>query len=99
MSDLGVQMGEFMNKSIGEFYDMLPEGKTRVDFDGTVMDVTKLSAYVPVSDELVHPEAYPPVRYSWYTRLRWWISDWREKAGVKVGSWIAGRDLKGDDYW
>jgi hypothetical protein len=97
MSDLGAQMGEFMKKSIGEFYDILPKGKTSV-FPGDPMDVTKLSTWVVVSDELIHPEAYLPVRYPWHTRLRWWISDWREKAGVKVGSWIAGYDLKGDDY-
>lgn len=67
------------------------------------LTVHKMASYMVVSDELLmdaglipdtRPPAPPPSRR---TRLRWWWTAWRERVGRRVGSWIAGIDLTGDD--
>lgn len=74
--------------------------------------VHKYAAYVPVSTELLlgagaiteeqaraqgwtPPE---PVKIRWRTRVRWRWQSWRERAGRRIGGWIAGGDLRDDDY-
>lgn len=66
--------------------------------------VIKHAAYLPVSDELlmdagVIPDTRPPVHIPWRSRLRWRISERRERVGRKVGGWIAGVDLTERDDW
>lgn len=75
------------------------------------LTVHKLAAYVPISTEvaleygLITEEQAraqgwtpaPPVRLSRRTRLRWWWSAQRERAGRRLGGWIAGVDLSERD--
>lgn len=75
---------------------------------GPTITATKHAAYVPMSTEmamdaglLTEEEARargwtpapapPPI--PWRTRARWRWQSWRERAGRKVGRWIAGVDL------
>lgn len=67
--------------------------------------VTKTSAILPMSDDQlmdagIIPDTRPPVRIPWRRRARWrWLA-WRERAGRRVGGWIAGVDLADrEDYW
>ncbi len=69
------------------------------------LTVHKVSAYVPVSlQQLVDAGAMseaearaqgwtPPPPIPWHRRARWRWAAWRERAGRKVGGWIAGVDL------
>ena len=44
------------------------------------------------------PYVPPPV--PWSRRLRWRWQAWRERAGRKIGGWLAGVDLSArDDAW
>lgn len=36
---------------------------------------------------------YVPLPVPWHRRLRWRWQSWRERAGRRVGGWIAGVDL------
>ena len=72
--------------------------------DQTPITVIKHAAYLPFSDEQlmdagVIPDTRPPVHIPWRSRLRWRISERRERVGRKVGGWIAGVDLSERDDW
>ena len=69
--------------------------------------VHKVAAYVPISTEmaidcglLTEEQARaqgwtppPRIRIPWHRRLRWRCQSLRERAGRRIGSWIAGVDL------
>lgn len=80
----------------------LPAGG-HAETDTTPLTVTKYGAHLLVSDEVlmdagVIPDTRPPVRIAWHRRLRWRWQAWRERAGRKVGGWIAGVDLSEQDW-
>lgn len=73
--------------------------------------VHRATAYVPVSTELAVEYGLiteeqaraqgwtpaPSVRLPSRLRLRWWWADMRERAGRRLGGWIAGVDLSERD--
>jgi hypothetical protein len=76
--------------------------------------VTKSSAYLQLSVDqqldagLITEEQaraqgwtpYVPPPVPWSRRLRWRFQEWRERAGRKIGGWIAGVDLsERDEDW
>lgn len=78
------------------------------------MTVHKYSAFVPMSVEqlldaglITETEAraqgwtpYVPLPVPWSRRLRWRWQAFRERAGRKIGGWIAGEDLsERDEDW
>lgn len=83
-------------------------------YDYTPLTVHTYSAHLPMSLEmamdaglLTEEQAraqgwtpFEPVKIPWRTRLRWRWQSWRERAGRKVGTMIAGVDLteREDDY-
>lgn len=80
----------------------LPPG-IRLEVDTTPLVVTKYSGYLVASDDVLMdagaiPDTRPPVRTPWHRRLRWRWQAWRERAGRKVGGWIAGVDLSERDW-
>ncbi len=86
MRDLGRDLG-------------LPEG-THLTYDQTPLTVHKAVAYLPISDELLHPERYPMPAVTWRTRLRW---RWREaKYRVRLAVLVLRRGddaIRTDDDW
>lgn len=80
-----------------------PDSHT-AQWDDSPIEVTKLGHSVLMSDELlmdagVIPDTRPPVHIPWHRRARWRWQEWRERAGRKVGGWIAGVDLSERDDW
>lgn len=84
----------------------------KIKYDGKPITVRRSSAFVPASLELLvdsgaitEDEARargwtPPPRPPWRSRARWRFQAWRERAGRKLGSWIAGVDLsERDEDW
>jgi hypothetical protein len=84
---------------------------TEPEPDPRVVTVNHLSAYVPISLQMAidagvmsEEEARahgwtpaPPLPRR--VRLRWRWQAWRERTGRRIGSWIAGVDLReSDDY-
>lgn len=70
--------------------------------DQPTLEVSKVSGYVPVSDDLLMdmgaiPDTRPPIVISRRTRIRWWVARQRLRLGRTIGSWIAGAELR--DYW
>lgn len=66
-----------------------------------MFDVKRYAALIPVSEELlmeygVIPDTRPPVVIPWRHRVRWAFSEFRHRVGLRVGSWIAGRNLDYD---
>lgn len=81
--------------------DLPPD--TYLELDTTPLVVTKYSGYLAVSDDVlmdagVIPDTRPPVRTPWRRCLRWRWLVWRERAGRKIGGWIAGMDLSEQDW-
>ncbi len=86
----------------------------QAEVDTTPILVKQLAAYIPVSTEqaldaglLTEEQAraqgwtpYVPPPVPWHRRARWRWQAWRERAGRKVGGWIAGVDLseRGEDW-
>lgn len=113
MSDFGAQfrrlIDEESEKMAGRLSDQLG---VDVQPDDTVLTVVQHAAYLPMSIEMLldsgaitEDEARargwtptPPVKIPWRTRLRWRWQSWRERAGRRIGGWIAGGDLRDDDY-
>lgn len=73
--------------------------------------VKRSTGYLPVSTELALDAGIiteeqargqgwtPPPPAPWRWRLRWRWQSWRERAGRKIGGWLAGVDLtERDDY-
>lgn len=63
-----------------------------------------VAGYMEIPDELLMgygliPDTRPPVHIPWYRRLRWRWQEWRQRAGRRVGGWIAGVDLSERDDW
>lgn len=54
-----------------------------------VCEVEKMTGYVWVSDELLHPERYPAPKVSRWTRFRWRLSEYRYRLGL---AWDVLRD-------
>ncbi len=88
-------------ESLREVHDMLPPTLT----------VNRAYGYLQVSPEVAFEagviteeearalgwKAAPPV--PWHRRARWRWQAWRERAGRRVGGWLAGVDLtERDDY-
>lgn len=84
------------------------------NLDEQLLTIRQHVAYMPVSVEalldagaIAEAEARAqgwtppvPVKTPWYRRLRWRWHAWRERAGRKVGGWIAGVDLsEREDEW
>lgn len=77
------------------------------EVDTTPLLVHRHSGYIPVSTEqaldagLITEEQareqgwtpYVPPPVPWRRRLRWRWQAWRERAGRKIGGWLAGVDL------
>lgn len=77
------------------------------------LTVKRHSAYIQMSTEqaldagLITEEQaraqgwtpYVPPPIPWRSRIRWRWQSWRERAGRKVGGWIAGVDLTEGDDW
>jgi hypothetical protein len=74
--------------------------------------VHKVSAIMPVSVEMLLDAGViteeqareqgwaPPPPMPWRRKMRWRFQAWRERAGRRVGSWIAGVKLTdGYDEW
>lgn len=76
--------------------------------DGPTITVHQATAYLPISMEaamdaglMTEAEARargwtpppPPPPIPWRTRARWRWRSWRERAGRKIGGWLAGVDL------
>lgn len=55
--------------------------------------VHKVQAFLPFSAEVYHPDCVALTPVPWYRRARWRWQAWRERAGRKIGSLIAGVDL------
>jgi hypothetical protein len=68
-------------------------------FDPAVLQVRKLVAYLPVTDEQLMdagmmPDTRPALpRPPWRRRLRWWVEVQRER----LGEFIAGRKFEDRD--
>lgn len=60
--------------------------------------VQRVSAYIQVSTE-AFDAPYVAARAPWHRRARWRWQSWRERAGRRVGGWIAGVDLTEGDDW
>lgn len=54
-----------------------------------VLAVRKMVAYLPVSDEVLHPERYPAPKIPWRRRMWWRWSDYRQRLGA---AWDVLRD-------
>ena len=91
----------------------LPPGTPDLLIDPSLITVKRVSGYLPVSTEqlldaglITEEEAraqgwtpYVPPPVSWHRRARWRWQAWRERAGRKIGGWLAGVDLtERDDY-
>jgi hypothetical protein len=60
--------------------------------------VQRVSAFIQVSTE-AFDAPYVPRHVPWHRRARWRWQAWRERAGRRVGGWLAGVDLtERDDY-
>src|SRR5258706_442748 len=99
---------EFDAPVLGEAF-----GGPRVEPQPTIT-VTKSSGYLMLSVDqqfdagmITEEEAraqgwtpYVPPPMPWRSRIRWRWSAWRERAGRKIGGWIAGVDLsERDEDW
>ncbi len=67
--------------------------------------VFKMPGWLPVSCCVLtdstgenHCTHAPPPRPKWHRRLRWRISDRWSSFRLRLGSWIAGRDLNEEDW-
>jgi hypothetical protein len=83
-----------------------------VEVDRTPITVNRMTSYLPMSIEMLldsgaitEEEARargwtptPPVKVSRWRRARWRWQSWRERAGRRIGGWIAGVDQREDDY-
>lgn len=85
-----------------------------VHHDDTPLTAKQHTAWIPLSTEVAMDAGLmtdeqarargwtprEPVRVPWRRRARWRWQAWRERAGRKVGGWIAGVDLseREDDY-
>lgn len=111
MSDFGA----LFNKLIDEEAARLSE-RFGVDahYDRTPITVNRIQSYVPMSLEMAMDAGLlteeqaraqgwtppEPVKIPWRTRARWRWQAWRERAGRKVGGWLAGVDLtEREDDW
>lgn len=67
------------------------------------LKVQKYASYFPVSEDLAMeygliPDTREPVVYSKRERFSWFIARHVERFRLKLGSWIAGIDLRDDDW-
>lgn len=86
----------------------------KAEVDRTPITVNRMESYLPMSIEMLldsgaitEEEARargwtptPPVKVSRLRRARWRWQSWRERAGRRIGTMIAGVDLteREDDY-
>lgn len=56
------------------------------------IEVRKMVAYVPISDELLHPERYPAPVITRRTRLRWWWWEVKDRVQLAWAALRSGRD-------
>lgn len=71
--------------------------------EGPRIEVKKIAAYFPMSNELAMeygliPDTRPPVVIPWRRRVRWAAQARVRRARLRVGSWVAGEDLDPDRY-
>ena len=72
-----------------------------VDSSLPPIEVRKHTMLVHIPEELLMdegliPDTRPPVHIPWRRRIRWAAQDRIHRARLRVGSWIAGKDL---DRW
>ena len=59
--------------------------------------IRKIYGQIDVADELLNPRSRPPL--PWRTRLRYRISDWRERVAERAYEIIAGHNLPEAEDW
>lgn len=90
------QLARALSERTDDFWHDHVEGEGTGTPQG-ILTATKISAYMNISDEVLHPERYhhEPVKVSRRLRFRWW----RQRTRETVGYWIAGHDPDDDDDW
>ena len=72
-------------------------------WDDREITVIKMGGYMPISEELAMeygliPDTRPPVVITRRQRIRWAIRRWVSNTRLRIGSWIAGVELRDEDY-
>lgn len=107
MSEPFVPFSEQFNRAFAAFAEklepMLPPD-TAVKFDLTPIDVTKVSAIYAVPPELLMdigeiPDTRPPVHISRRRRLRWWLSERRERVAQRAYRVLSGQPFPDPSDW
>lgn len=72
----------------------------------TQYNYTKYGAFIPVSDEMLidmglsdRPSKLPEFHPSRIAKIRWYLSLKVASIRLRIGSWVAGVDLRDHDDW